>query len=438
MKKFFSLMLFVALGVSAWAEGDDNYYYFYDEVKATPTGKGVIYATDPDNSYAEPTNEDYVSETEVKHMVAGFPTSSIYVWAKPADGYQFAGWYDANNEKVASGMNSSISVSTEQVTESEPLSEDDYNYGFEPDATYYGVFSKVVVDYAAGQDDQELVGTLAISKLANDTGDNITITATPANDNVKFDYWTDSKGNKITDNPYSFTVSGVETYTAHFSGDNIITFDFGEGGKYIPFSNALSGMMGAGMTAYRVAPFNNSFEDAEGHLIMFDQTENAWGYSVESGEDENGYAIYEFVKYEGEIPTFEKSYELSSYAGYTAGEGVLLTGKGEQSIVLYEEEYPYLMDNFLVGTADAPVDIATLPTTDEDGNALTYYVFDGSNFVKATSGTVAQGECYLVLDATQYPLNETIAVKVKGDLDGDGRVSVADITKLIEVYKQSK
>ena len=140
----------------------------------------------------------------------------------------------------------------------------------------------------------------------------------------------------------------------------------------------------------------------------------------------------------GEIPTFEKSYELSSYAGYTAGEGVLLTGKGEQFIVLYEEEYPYLMDNFLVGTADAPVDIATLPTTDEDGNALTYYVFDGSNFVKATSGTVAQGECYLVLDATQYPLNETIAVKVKGDLDGDGRVSVADITKLIEVYKQSK
>ena len=438
MKKFFSLMLFVALGVSAWAEGDGNYYYFYDEVKATPTGKGVIYATDPDNSYAEPTNEDYVSETEVKHMVAGFPTSSIYVWAKPADGYQFAGWYDANNEKVASGMNSSISVSTEQVTESEPLSEDDYNYGFEPDATYYGVFSKVVVDYAAGQDDQELVGTLAISKLANDTGDNITITATPANDNVKFDYWTDSKGNKITDNPYSFTVSGVETYTAHFSGDNIITFDFGEGGKYIPFSSSLSGKMGSGMTAYRVVPVTNTFEDAEGNVISFDQTENAWGYSIEEYDDNWNLISSEFVKYEGEIPTFEKSYELSSYSAYTAGEGVLLTGKGEQSLVLYEAEYAYPVDNFLVGTVDGAVNIQDLPATDEEGNALNYYTFDGSSFVKATSGTVAQGECYLVLDATQYPLNETIAVKVKGDLDGDGRVSVADITKLIEVYKQSK
>ena len=66
------------------------------------------------------------------------------------------------------------------------------------------------------------------------------------------------------------------------------------------------------------------------------------------------------------------------------------------------------VNNSLVGTADGDVNIAELPTADEDGNAITYYTFDGTDFVKATTGIVPQGECYLALDASQYPLPDKI------------------------------
>ena len=64
----------------------------------------------------------------------------------------------------------------------------------------------------------------------------------------------------------------------------------------------------------------------------------------------------------------------------------------------------------MVGTSEGSVDIASLSPFDDEGNAITYYVFDGQDFVKATTGVVAKNECYLVLDASQYPLPEKIAI----------------------------
>ncbi|MBQ9641187.1 MAG: hypothetical protein IJV06_06475 [Bacteroidaceae bacterium] len=436
MKKIYSLILFAAAGLSAYAEGDGNYYWFYNQVEAAPTGKGVIYASDG-NTTPE-TADDYTSSMEVKFESQGFNTGSLYVWAQPAAGYQFAGWFTSATDEttmaecVATDETAAISVATEQMTEDETVE----GYGFEPDATYYGIFTKAKVQYVPGQSS---VGLLDISKVANDTGDAVTITATPIDETVKFDYWTDTQGNKIADNPYSFTVSGIETYTAHFSGDSIITFDFGEEGTtFIPFSSAYSGVMAQGMTGYKVVPVEKIFYDENYNQISFDESEGNWGYWAYEYDDEGNVTSSNFVKYEGEIPSFDASYKLDTYGyNYTATDGTILTGKGEMSIVLYADEEATPWGNYIVGTADAPVDIASLPSTDLDGNAITYYTFDGKDFVKATSGTVAQGECYLALDATQYPLANKIAIapsKVKGDIDGDGIVTVSDITRLIEIY----
>ena len=437
MKKLFSFTLFALMGLSAFAETDDKYHWYYDRVEANPTGKGLVYASD---DRVEPSEADYQSVVEKQFVVYSLPSTSLFVWAKPAAGYQFAGWFPDYEVSMSTLLSadaaSSLWVSTPNESEDETIE----GYGFDPDATYYGVFTKVKVQYVPGQ---ERVGSIDIDKVANDSGDDITLTATPADQTVKFDYWTDSKGNKITANPYTTTVSDIDTYTAHFSGDSIITIDFGKkGSKFVAFSNKLSATLASGITAYRVTPVEKSFTDENYNTISFDESENAWGYWDTVYDDQGELVSSEFVKYTGEVPSFDSSYKLeeSGYS-YYAGEGIILTGEGEVSIVLNGEDGTNAPSNYLVSTAEAAVDIATLPTTDTDGNAMTYYVFNGRAFVKATTGTVPQGECYLALDATQYPLPDTIAVApaaLKGDIDGDGQVTVSDITKLIEIYNQNK
>ena len=429
MRKLYSFLLFAVLSVTAFAESDSNYYWFYNRVEAAPTGKGVIYASD---GYTSPESAaDYTSAVEVKQYTQGFSTTSLYVWAQPAAGYQLAGWFGSAvdetvmAEQVATGTEAAIEVSTMQTSEDDLV---EY-YSFVPDATYYAIFSKVKVQPADGL---ASIALLDISKVANDTGDNITISASSSDPSAKFDYWTDSKGNKITDNPYSLTVSDVETYTAHFSGDSIITIDFSEG-KYIPFSNAYSALLG-NVKGYRIVPVEKTFTDENYNTISFDETENAWGYWDIEYDDDWNVISSEFHKYEGEIPSFDASYEISEFGySYAAGDGVILYGKGEQSIILTNEEtFPW--DSYLVGTSAGAVNISDLPATDDDGNAMTYYVFDGTDFVKATAGTVAQNECYLALDATQYPLPEKILFASTEEVAIQGVAAEQSARTLVGIY----
>ena len=408
MKKIYAFILFAVIGISAFAEIDDNYYWFFNKVEASPTGKGVIYASD--GSVTPESESDYVASLDVKFN-AHSSYGSIYAWAKPAAGYQLAGWFTSATdettmaEKVADGEEASIAVTTEVTTDNDTQ---EY-YPFDPDATYYAIFAKVKVNAAAGLED---VAELSISKVANDTGDKITLTATPYDaESVQFDYWSDSKGNKITENPYTLTVSGVETYTAHFKGDGILTIDFGEG-KYIPFSNECSTILNPDVVGYRIEEQPQTFFDDDYNEIAFDETENAWGYWTNVYDDEGNLESSTFTKYEGEIPTFDASYKLSQF-GYTynAGDAVILYSKGLQSFALTPEEEPSPWEGSLLQpTCEGAVNIADLPTRDDDGNAITYYTFNGQDFVKATTGTVAKDQCYLMLTAEQYPQPDKILV----------------------------
>ena len=395
MKKIYSFLFFVLLCSNAFAEGDGNYYWFYDRVEAAPTGKGVVYAAE--SSDPQPAENDYQESVEVKFSAQGYPDDDIYAWAKPAEGYQFAGWFSSATDETTLEelLSDADSAATLDVTTAS-VSEDEFAnaWGFTPDDTLYGIFTKVVVQAP----DVDCVGSATISKVANDTGDEITLTATPANETVKFDYWLDSEGNKVETNPYTFTVSDVETYKAHFSGDSIITIDFGEG-KYIPFSSIYSASFTSGITEYSYVKTTSFTEN--GQTYLYDETTNTWGYYDDD---------YNFIEYPG-TPQLESTYALiewASYIDYDAGTGIILYGEGEQYIVFHKDEDPDPYPSFIVGTAEGAVNIAELPAADEEGNAITYYTFNGTDFEKATSGIVEQGECYLALDASHHPLPDKI------------------------------
>ena len=151
MRKFYAFMLFAILSISAFAEVDNKYYWFYDKVEAAPTGKGVIYASTGE----EPASDsDYAASKEVKFNVQGLSFSTINVWAKPADGYQFVGWFTPEEDVTVNDLTMDYLTTSDAASllnvNAAQSSEDDLNeyYGFEPDATYYGVFAKVKVQTA--------------------------------------------------------------------------------------------------------------------------------------------------------------------------------------------------------------------------------------------------------------------------------------------------
>ena len=426
MKKLFTSFLLATVAcLSAFAEGDGKYYWFYDRAEVATTGKGLIYLS---NTYGD---EDvtYADASETKQTVNGFSSTTIYYQAKPTDGYGFVGLFPTatptslTEALTDNSLEGSLSVSTMQVTESTDVE----GYGFVPDNTYYAVFSKVYVKVA---DALKRAGSVSIDKVINDKGDNITITATPSSDDFQFDYWLDSKGNKITENPYTF-VAGDDNvvYTAYFKSDRILTIDFGEG-KYVPFSSMYEAEFESGIETYIIKNKYLRFDDEEGHNIAFDEAQNAWGYYDDD---------YAFVPYTGEVPTFPTNYEVFGIAPtYIPNTGFVLYGEGVKTIVLFKEtpeDELYPIDTYLVGTATGAVNIESLPKQDDNNNNLVYYVFDTNAFVKATSGTVAENSCYLVLtEGVQYPLPEKIYMNAADDPTAITNVNAEKKIQFIGVY----
>lgn len=411
MKKFYSFVLFALLSVSAFAEMDGNFYWFYDKVVADPTGKGKVYIAE---SPVDESEMECQSEMEFKTVSQGLNSLPVWTYEEPAEGYQFIGWFTkpsteaTMDDKVSNG--NGLTITTEVSSESDDVEQ----YPFEPEATYYGVFGKVKIQAASAMDK---LGTLSISKLANDAGDEITITATPASADAEFAYWMDEEGNKITENPYTFTVDGMNTYTAYYTGSAVKYIDFGEG-RYIPFSNSRSAKLSNGIALYEVNEIVKYFEDLEGHTIGYDATENAWGWvDNEVYDEQNNLISRDFHPYEGEIPTDIPSYNVSHlYTDYVAGNGAILYGEGILPVVFFDDETAAVSEmDKLVATCTGAVEIADLPTRDDDDNEIVYYVFKEDAFVKATSGTVAKDECYLKLNATDYPLPEKIYLEEYDD-----------------------
>ena len=130
--------------------------------------------------------------------------STVLLKAVPANGYKFVRWEaysESSNKTTAYGdANTVITDLREDTTFTAVFSDSSYTV-------------KVVSNPVSG-------GKTFVNDKFDSAdfmpGESATLEAMPES-GYRFDYWTDSAGNKYTQNPYTLTsVNGNETYTAHF------------------------------------------------------------------------------------------------------------------------------------------------------------------------------------------------------------------------------
>lgn len=357
-----SLMTFVAV-LSVWA-GDENYYYYYATADAAPTGAGKVYlSTDPQEEEPQYTE----GTSEIQFYEYGSSYSYVYGYAQPAEGYLLAGW--GTTEELVEVTGNPAMLPVESVT-SDAGEPSDVFYPFEPDAVYKALFTRVKVSYASGQSN---LGYVSCSKVCNEIGDEVVLTATPADEQCRFAYWT-LNGEKISENPLTVTVTGPAEYVAHFESDYAFTLQFPEEGGYIPFSYPLDVAIPMDVRVCRV--------------LCYTLDDNP----VQSGQ----------------VVLSESFYSL------TKNEGCLLYGAGEQTIVVDDWEYSETDEaDLLRASGEDGTDISTLP---QDG--YRYYTFDGEKFVHVTSGIVDAHSAYLAVPDSCGTTAEELAIVRESDVDG--------------------
>lgn len=150
------------------------------------------------------------------------------ITATPKSGYYFVRWYEDGNTEA-----------TRTVTVTE-------------DAYYTAIFlPEVVVNYYDVNvvSSDETMGTVSGGGTHIEEGQTVTITATP-NSGYEFMYWTNLQGYRFKTNPFSYSVSLSDTYTAHFREiPNYTSYNIYLNGTQIT-SNNQSDVLGDGVWAY--------------------------------------------------------------------------------------------------------------------------------------------------------------------------------------------
>ena len=343
-----ALAVLAAWAVSSFA-GSSSYHYFWAKMETLPSGKGLVYA---DTTAVEEVVPDFQETQDYKFMADALdddPSTTFNVWVKPAEGYLFSGWSSDGETLIAYDGTTPTTLTVTAKTEGRADGIDlPMFYPLEPDSTYYAMFARVVTRYVPGEED---LGKIEISKVLNDVGDEITLTGTPNYDNCSFAYWTDSKGNRITDNPLVLTVSEAETYTAHFDCDSAYRFTFPEEGGYILWSSPKAAYLAGNM---------------------------------------NGNVVYSDSIVNGNVNLLEYGFSVNANQGY------LLYGEGECTITYYDDPYAsFLADDLLISSGENGVSIDTLST-----KGKSYFLYQGGRFVRATEGFVEPWTAYLAVPDT--------------------------------------
>ena len=375
-----AMLLFAA--VNSYA-GEQSYHYFYVKMQALPTGKGLVYVDTLGT--AEPDYQESMDYKFMAYVVDQSPSFTLNAWVQPAEGYLFAGWSDNGNTLVSrSGdLKTQLGVYSKTAGQEAGLDLPTF-YPYEPDSIYYAMFARVVTRYVPGE---EGLGKIAVSKVLNDTGDEISLTATPNTDNCRFAYWTDSEGNRIEDNPLNLTVSGPETYTAHFDCDSTVRLTFPEEGGYIPWSSPRAFYLG-GEEMLACVVFGDSVSDGQVNLLEY-------GFSA------------------------------------NANQGYLLYGKGEVTISYYDDSYAaFLEDDLLLSSGAEGVNIDTLDT-----EGKSYFLWQDGKFVRATEGFVEPWSAYLMVPDTCGVTKDVLSVYSSSTTGiGDVKADVKAPAKVQGVY----
>lgn len=232
MKKIFTLMLMVLGALTAHAGA--TFYANNVRVETYQGVGGTVYVenTQSGQTTQPATSVDVEAVTGVYQLFAG---------AIPADGWQFLGWSFAQaGEDGALAYTGSIDETDSYINIPEANGfegEDSLKVvgmiPLEPNVRLYALFThvKAISDEKTG-----FLGNVEVDKPMNDLGQNVTLTATADTETdptAKFLYWVkQSTGEKITTNPLTLSVNGIETYVAHFDSENKIVLNFPAEGGY--------------------------------------------------------------------------------------------------------------------------------------------------------------------------------------------------------------
>lgn len=236
--------------------GETKWGDYYATLSAYPTGAGLVYAEVPESYVTE--SEDEMSDlftdmktpaesVDVKFMYNNYDTKTyFYPHAVPSEGWIFAGFslakvvrdevegedvfvfndsiYDTDNPSSNTYLEAGFSDADQTIALS--------SFPMAPTAQFYALFTHVKPTIAIGQSP---LGTVSISKVCNEIGDDVTLTATPdESKNATFDYWVNmNTQEKIAQNPLEVkNIQESAVYEAHFKSDKAITMEFPEEGGY--------------------------------------------------------------------------------------------------------------------------------------------------------------------------------------------------------------
>lgn len=303
MKKIFTSIKAFALLAMLLVAGDamamSDFYAYYAQVNASPSGKGTVYATDK-FSMDEPASDLFKSCVEVQSVSA---IGSLYVYAKPADGYQLAGISTATFDESGAPVytEQDIKVPGEDpfivMTLESAITDPDSatvasQMPLDPNNVFYALFTRVIAKPA--DDQMAHLGKVTISDVTNDTGDVITITAVADYDeSAKFEYWIkESTGEKIMENPLTITVADKDTYKAYFTSDYRVDIDFGQEESYMTWyhdtHNALLGDVKAVAFGLNSEYISNMYDT----ISVDDNLRYSYFETYESGYIANGKEAY--------------------------------------------------------------------------------------------------------------------------------------------------
>ena len=106
------------------------------------------------------------------------------------------------------------------------------------------VFTKIAAKVAQGYSN---FGSVSCNKILNDSGDEVTIEATPKDERCHFTHWKrTSDGKQFDTNPLTLTVSNADEYHAYFSCDTATVFNEPDGGFIIWYNEHCATITGPG------------------------------------------------------------------------------------------------------------------------------------------------------------------------------------------------
>ena len=369
MKKYLAALL-LAAALPAAAQTDDEataqngYTKAWVKVVAAPEsadlGNSVRLSSTLWRASRELTNQTFVVADGFAKVVIGAKQV-----AQRNNGYKFAYWYlddgdgefdiDKDTQVAESNPDAAVTVTPDDAasgsgnliytlyfdatelgiyaTEAEAKAAPDW----ESPITLFAYFSDG--DFVSTSTGLTNFGTVAIDKVVNHPGDEITLTATPA-DGYVFDYWKDAaSGTTIvsTENPYTTTSQGATTYYAVFSEANAPTIDFpAEGGfKVIAMTSTDDKYWvadeAAGLTVFQ---FNETdlVEGEDGRLLLNTDDNAAKFYTLNRQQSEywSG-TMPNFVYGRGRV---KLSYSQSYGTGREGGANLILYASKNETFPL--------------------------------------------------------------------------------------------------------